>query len=199
MKQGPRYHFWGAITPDEGAFFCSNYSTKVGALSARAKKKYSTQLTYYSLVTCPLLLLILNICHRVDFVQDMMNNCIIHDWEKEFDTIQPLHQAWHPFPIRHAYCMMPHTWGPALMFIWFICLYKVTTKGGWEAQSWHFLTFPFSLKVRAKGCVVTLWRQMICWGFGVCCLKAMHEDQAFWCVSSRVSGRSQAQFSGQPG
>lgn len=70
----------------------------------------------------------------------------------EFDTIQPLHQAWHPFPIRHAYCMMPHTWGPALMFIWFICLYKVTTNGGWEAQSWHFLTFPFSLKVRAKGC-----------------------------------------------
>lgn len=32
---------------------------------------------------CPLLLLILNICHRVDFVQDIMNNCIIHYWGKE--------------------------------------------------------------------------------------------------------------------
>lgn len=28
------------------------------------------------------LFIILNICHKVDFVQDIMNNCIIHDWVK---------------------------------------------------------------------------------------------------------------------
>lgn len=27
-------------------------------------------------------LIILNICHKADFVQDIMNNCIIHDWVK---------------------------------------------------------------------------------------------------------------------